>query len=125
MAKFMAELLGLVKKGDLKKASEMLEEGYRKFLHEDAAFFNNIPEESLTTKLLKEHNYEQGHLEVLAELFRAEGELRYAANDEPGSLGFFRKSLLLFEFIDKEQKTYSAERIEKMDLLRRRIKELS
>jgi hypothetical protein len=122
---FIGELLGLIRKGDLQKASEILEKGYRRFLMEDATFFRNIPEEKLTRTLLQEHNYTSGHLEVLAELFNAEAELDLAQGDKKMSLEFSRKAITLFEFVDNEQKTYSAERLDKMDAIRKRIVELS
>jgi hypothetical protein len=125
MMKFIGELLGLIKKGELQKASEVLEEGYRKFLREDAIFFRNIPEDKLTKTLLQEHNYTSAHLEVLAELFNAEAELDLAKDSRKDSFEYSRKAILLFEFVDNEQKTYSAERLEKMAAIRKRIEELS
>jgi len=123
--KFISEFLGLIKKGELKEASDKLENAYNTFLKEDAVFFRSIPAGELTNKLLKEHNYTNGHLEVLAELFNAEAELRLARNDRPGCLEFSEKSLIIFEFLDKEYKTYSMERINRMDNLRNLIAELS
>jgi hypothetical protein len=121
LMKFIGEVLGLIKKGDLKKASEELKMGYNTFLKEDAAFFRNIPEKELTGKLLGEHNYTNGHLEILAELFNTEAELELAQGNNKGSLEFSGKALLLYEFVDKEQKTYSQERLDKIDILKKRI----
>ena len=123
--KFIGEVLGLIKKGDLKKASDQLQEGYRIFLKEDAAFFRTIPEEKLTQNLLREHNYTNGHLEILAELFNAEAELSLAQGNRAESLEYYRKSLLLFEFVDAEQKTYSRDRINKIESIKMRISGLS
>jgi hypothetical protein len=120
-AKMLASILGLIKGGDTQKASEDLENMYYDILKEDAAFFRGIPEEKLTEKLLHEHNYTNGHLEILAELFCAEAELCQAQDNKQGCIEYSRKSLILFDFIDKEQKTYSKERIVKMDLLRKRM----
>jgi hypothetical protein len=123
--KFLGEVLGLIKKGDLKKASDQLEVGYRTFLREDSSFFKNIPEDKLTQNLLQEHNYTNGHLEILAELFNAEAELDMAKGEKSDCLEYSRKAIILFEFIDNEQKTYSAERLDKMAGIRKRIDELS
>lgn len=90
-------------------------------LKEDASFFRNIPENELTHKLLDEHNYTNGHLEILAELFNTEAELCLSQGDKTGSLEYSRKSLILFEFIDSEQKIYSLERINKMESIKKRI----
>jgi len=122
---FIGEVLGLIRKNELQKASEMLESGYLKFLKEDAAFFRRIPAGKLTRQLLHDHNYTNGHLEILAELFNAEAELRLAQGNPAGSLEYSEKSLRLFEFLDREQKTWSLERINKMDTIRNRIKSLS
>ena len=122
--KFLAEVLNLIKKGEYSEASDRLESSYYEFLREDAASFHNIPEDTLTQKLLQEHNFTNGHLEILAELFNAEAELKFARGDYPGSLAFSRKSMIIFEFIDKEYKTYSEERIKKMEEIRKRITKL-
>lgn len=120
-AKTLAAILGLIKGGDTNRASEELTNFYFDVLREDAAFFRSIPEEKLTETLLHEHNYTNGHLEILAELFNAEAELCLAKKDNAGMVGYSRKSLRLFEFIDAEYKTFSQERIDKMEALRNRI----
>src|SRR5665648_903366 len=69
LARLIAGILGLIKNGNYKQASDQLEIIYYDMLKEDASFFRAIPEEKLTQKLLQEHNYTNGHLEILAELF--------------------------------------------------------
>ena len=120
----IAAILGLIKKGDYMQASGQLGKIYYDMLKEDAAFFRSIPASDLTSKLLNEHNYNNGHLEILAELFNAEAELELAQGNKPGSIDYSIKSLTLFEFIDREQKTFSFERFEKMAAIRNRIEEL-
>ena len=121
LIKFVGEVLGLIRKGDLKKASEELDKGYNTFLKKDAVFFRNIPEKELTGRLLREHNYTNGHLEILAELFNAEAELEFAQGNKKESLGYSGKALLLFEFVDKEQKTYSQDRLDKIEAIKKRM----
>jgi hypothetical protein len=120
-ARMLAAILGQIKGGDTLKASEDLENMYYDILKEDAAFFRDIPLDKLTEKLLTEHNYTNGHLEILAELFSAEAELCHAKKDQKGCIEYSRKSLKLFEFIDNELKTYSEERVGKMNGLKSRI----
>jgi hypothetical protein len=122
LGELIAGILGLVKKGEFEEASEKLEKLYYQMLKEDSAFFRDIPEDELTDTLLHQHNYTNNHLEVLAELFNAEAELRLAQGNKSESLEFSKKSLRLFEFIDAEYKTFSQERINKMGSLRTRIK---
>lgn len=120
----LAGIFGLIRKGDVTQASENLERIYYDILKDDASFFRSIPKEDLTHKLLDEHNYTNGHLEILAELFNAEAELALAKGNMPGAMEYSEKSLLLFEFIDLEQKTLSMERLEKMTAIRERIDRL-
>jgi hypothetical protein len=120
----IAAILGRIRKGEYENASEQLSNLYYDVLKEDASFFRNLPEEDLTANLLRDHNYTNGHLEILAELFNAEAELSQARGQNPESLTYSRKSLILFEFIDAEQRTYSLERINKMESIRKRIEML-
>ncbi len=124
-AKALAAILGRIKGGEINIASEELENLYYDILKQDAAFFRVIPEEMLTEKLLHDHNYTNGHLEILAGLFDAEAELCKARNDKSGHLEYSKKSLILFEFIDKEYKTYSIERNKKIEALKNSITLLS
>lgn len=124
-AKTLAAILGLIKGGDIHAASDSLDNLYFDTLKEDAAFFRGIPEGKLTEKLLYDHNYTNGHLEILAELFNAEAELCLAKNDNSGFIEYSRKSLRLFEFIDSEYKTYSKERLDKIDSIKQRIADSS
>jgi hypothetical protein len=117
----IAAIFGLIRKGDYKQAGEDLDRIYYDMLKEDAAFFRSIPKDELTHTLLEEHNYTNGHLEILAELFNAEAELELAQDNRAGSLEYSEKSLLLFEFIDLKQKTLSLERLDKMNSIRDRI----
>jgi hypothetical protein len=120
----IAGILGLIRKGDYDHASEQLGRIYYDMLKEDASFFRTIPKEELTHKLLQEHNYSSGHLEILAELFNAEAELELVQGNKAGSLEYSQKSLMLFEFINAKQKTYLPERIKKMTAIRERIEAL-
>jgi hypothetical protein len=121
----IAGILGLIKKGEYYQASEQLGKIYYDMLKEDAAFFRNIPGNELTNKLLNDHNYTNGHLEILAELLYAESELGFAQGNKTGCLEYSKKSLLLFEFIDVQQRTYTPDRIKKMKILKERIRDCS
>jgi hypothetical protein len=125
LGELIGALLGLIKKGDYKRASEKLDKMYYDFLKQDAAFFSIIPEEELTHKLLKEHNYTYGHLEILAELFNVEAELELAKGNKTGCRDYSAKALTLFEFISRDQKVYSFDREKKMKTIRKRLSELS
>ena len=121
----IAALLGLIKKGYLEQAEKILERGYYELLRRDASFFQLIPKEQLTDKLLGEHDFTNGHLSVLSELFYAEATLSEAQKRLNNALTYYEKSLTLLEFLEKEDKTWSAKREERMSEMKKKILELS
>lgn len=121
----IAALLGLIKKGNLEQAEKILERGYYELLRRDASYFQLIPKEQLTDKLLSDHDFTNGHLSVLSELFFAEATLSEAQNKLNNSLICYEKSLILLEYLEEEDKTWSAQREERKILLKERILVLS
>lgn len=118
---FIIAILGKIKKGETEQANEQLEQIYYDFLKNDAAFFRSLTENQLTESLLTEHNYTHGHLQILAELFFAEAELRAARKEFNECKSYFQKSLKIFEFIDVELKTFDEERVKKIESIREKI----
>jgi hypothetical protein len=120
----IGRILGLIRKGDYQQATQSLENAYYDMLKQDASFFQNIPKEELTTKLLREHHFTNGHLEILSELFYAQAELFYAQGKHANGLEFYEKSSVLLDFVVKESKTYSAEKQSRLEILKERINQL-
>lgn len=125
LAELIAGILGLIKKGEFDKASKAIDYAYHQLLSEDAAFFQNIPCNELTDTLLNEHNYENGHLEVLSELFRAQAELFYAQGKINESRDYYQKSFTLLTFITENTITFSFDNEMKIVNLKNRIEELT
>lgn len=123
-ADFIAGIFGLLKKGEFEQASQAIDNAYYTFLKEDAFFFRSIPKAKLTDDFLNTHNYTNGHLEILAGLFSAEAELRYAKGNTTESLEFYEKALILFAFTDQESETFSSEKQSKMAYIKERITDL-
>lgn len=121
MAQLIAGILKLIKTGDLYRASQDLQGAYRLAFQHDSLKLKDIPEENLIHALLEEYHYTTGHLEMLAELFLAEAELRVAEKDTEEALSFYRKSLALLEYIDKDYRAYSQERQDKIQAIRERL----
>jgi len=124
LGELIRSILGLIARGDLNQAEEKLNEAYLTFLRKDASFFHLIPSGKLTFTLLNEHNFTNGHLEILADLLNAEGRLQDARGNLHESLAMYEKSLALFSFTENNVRTYSADRIEKMERIRNRISEI-
>lgn len=124
MAEMIAIFLGLLKKGDIQQAEKRLDNSYRDFLKQDAAFFHKIDKELLSNELINKHHYTNGHLKILSELLFAEGELNLAKKNYQWANECYQKALIIFNFVEKEAATFSLERIERKNLLSRRIDEL-
>lgn len=124
LADLVAGILGLIKNGDFQKASQSIDDAYQDLLKQDAVFFNNIPLGKLTDNLIQEHNFTNGHLEILSELFYTQAELSFAQNKHTESLEFYQKSLCLMEFVIKESQTFSFEKQSKISFIQNRIAEL-
>lgn len=124
LAELVAGILALIKKGNYTKASQSIENAYTELLKQEARFFIKIPENELTSVLIQEHNYTNGHLEILSELFYLEAEVLYAQKANEKSLEFYQKSLTLLEFVMDESQTFSFKYQSKLALLESRISEL-
>ena len=124
LGELIAGILGLIKKGDFQQANQSLDKAYYDFLKKDASFFTFIPIEKLTDKLLSEHNYTYGHLEILSELFYAEAEVLYAEGKNTESLEFYEKSLMLCKFVLNESKTFFFDKQPRISLLKNRIAQI-
>lgn len=117
----IAGILGLIRKGDFQQASQSIDNAYYNFLKEDAAYFRHIPREKLTEELIREHNYSNGHLEMLSELFFVEAELLYAKGNQDESIEFYEKVLILCEFVERESKLFSAAKQSRLSMIKSRI----
>lgn len=124
LAELVAGILRLIKKGDFNKASQLIDNAYHDMLKHDAGFFNKIPLSKLTDNLIGEHNFTNGHLEILAELFYAQAELLFAQKKYGESLEFYQKSLCLLEFVSEKSQTFSFETQSKISTLQNRVDEL-
>jgi hypothetical protein len=121
LAQVIAAILKFIKSGDLHQASQVLQNAYGMAFHNEAVKLKTLPEEGLVDTLLQEYLYTNGHLEMLAELFYADAELLLAENKISESMSYYRKSLALLEHVDKEYRSYSQERQDRMQAIRERM----
>ena len=121
LARLIAGILKLIKSGDMNQASQALQNAYGVAFQNESLTLKTIPEEELIETLLQVHNYTTGHLEMLAELFFAEAGLLLAEKKYAQSMLFYRKSLSLYEYIDRETHSYSQERQDRMKEIKERL----
>ena len=109
----------------MNQASQALQNAYGVAFKQDSLQLKAIPDGELIETLRKKHNYTTAHLEMLAELFYAEAGLALAEKRYADSLQFYQKSLTLYEFIDREYRSYSKDRLDRMQWIREQLKEIS
>ncbi|MGQ1946808.1 hypothetical protein ACT3CD_06870 [Geofilum sp. OHC36d9] len=110
LGELVAGILNLIKKGELKNAEQKIDRLYYDLLKQDAGYFNDLSEENLTEILLQQHNYTNGHLEMLAELMYVQAELSMARKDYETSSDCYKKSLKLTQFIKTTTRSFSLEK---------------
>lgn len=125
MGDFIAAIFARIKKKDFEKAAELLQNSYQTLLRTDAALFYHIPSNNLTETLVKEHNYTNGHIEILSELLLAEAELRFAEQKWEQSFHCFEKAKVLMMFLDQNSKSISIQRQSNISLIENRMEALS
>jgi predicted translin family RNA/ssDNA-binding protein len=114
-------IMGLITGGKLEQAERKLNEAFLTFLRKDASFFQHIPVKDITSTLLNEHNYTNGHLEILAGLLYAEAELKEASGKKADSTIDLEKSLKLYLYTEESNRTYSFDRQEKIRIIRDKL----
>ena len=124
MGELVAGILDLIQKKELNKATEEVDTAFYQMLDHDAGFFKSLSLKNLTEKLMQDHNYTSGHLEILSELFYVQAELFKSKNNFEESLDCYRKSLELRLFVDKQNSVFSFTGQSKISSLKENIKEL-
>jgi len=113
-AKMVAGIIGLIKKGDPDGARTLIKEAYDTILkiNPEELYQYDDPE---WYKFCNERSLDE--LEMIAELFKLEGEIRMDAGNSEESLRMRYRSLELFKYVDEQSGTYSVIRFEKISSL--------
>jgi len=113
-AKMVAGIIGLIKKGDPDGARTLIKEAYDTILkiNPEELYQYDDPE---WYKFCNERSLDE--LEMIAELFKLEGEIRMDAGNSEESLRMLYRSLELFKYVDEQSGTYSVIRFEKISSL--------
>ena len=107
---FLQALIGKIREGKLTEASQALANAYDEYLHKTAGEILQIPAEKLIVTLKDEHEFNEQQIEIVAGLLQAEAELRFKQEHFKDSKDNFQKALLLLNYLDLEEKTFSFDR---------------
>lgn len=102
---------------DEKDRSNAIHELYEQYLGEYEFFQNANVEDALVRLSRFPEEQRIDRTEMLAELYYVESDVRaYPINET-----LLERALALFEYVDQQGKTYSIERLKKMEDIRRRL----
>lgn len=121
LGEVIARLIGFRKRKDWEHAHEYIDEVSNDFLGIDINELRETDSPDLVDFLLKELNFTLDKLKILAELLKEKGETYFQQRNSVDALIFLNHSLTLFNYIDKEEKTYSLERNQKMEFINQRL----
>ena len=115
---FFAALARALEKNEVEAQSEAVHELYRQYLG-SYEFFQNATNEEAMDYIQLHYPEEQRiqRLEMLAELYYAEADLRAYPIGET----LLTRALPLFEYVDRHSGIFSIMRTQKIDAIRRRI----
>lgn len=114
---FLAALARLLEKKEMTDRHEELKKLYDQYVG-SYTFYHLAPVEKVIEALGQEDEEKRFYkMEMLAELYLAEADM--VSKPEGGQL--LEKSFALFDFLDHYSKTYSIDRIKKMDGIRQRL----
>ena len=113
-AKMVAGIIGLIKKGDPDGAISRIKETYDIILKINPEELYQFDDHEWYT-FCKERSLDE--LEMIAELFKLEGEIRMDAGNSDEGLRMLYRSLELFKYVDGQSGTFSVVRFEKITSL--------
>ena len=125
LGKVMAVLMGLRDKGEAGKMLEVINEAYMNLLKVDSEYLKSLSEEVLLKVMIDKKELVSEQLEVAAELLLEEANIHYENNNLKECKGMYKKSLILFNHLHEMDRTFSFERIDKMERIKLLLKGLN
>lgn len=121
----LAGIFGLIRKRRYEEASQAIENTYVELLRKNSSDILKINAYRLPELLQKDFGFNQQQLEIVAGLLYADAELNLRQKNFQESKLNFQKSLTIFKYLDKVQKIYSLERLNRISDIEKRISEIS
>ena len=117
-SRMIARIMGLKEKGELNQAEALILEAYDTILKIDPETLRNFDDGAWET-FCRERSPQE--LEMIADLFRLEGEIRIDLGDREGVCRLLFKSLELLKYVDDHTATFSLPRFDKISSLEQKL----
>ncbi|MEL7020377.1 MAG: hypothetical protein AAGK47_02100 [Bacteroidota bacterium] len=119
----IARVIAAVAGKNVDEALEYFNAEYETWLNMSWEALDAIPTDKFVETLVEEKGIAVNRLELLAEMLAKEGELLHHAKRFVESRVQLQKSLLLFDYVDREQQTFDLGRVGKLREIRRMLEE--
>lgn len=119
LGQVLAKVMGFKERGDYKSAMEIIEESSQKMLQEQLDFFEELPDENFTEAILEKGTENLEYLHIAAELLFQKADIQLKENNEEKAISNLKKSLMLFEYVQMNDTTYSLDRDFKMETIKK------
>lgn len=117
-ARMIARIIGLKEIGEPDRAASLILEAYDTILKMDPEELHNF-DEAAWDRFCKERTPQE--IEMIAELFKLEGEIRIDSGDRDGAYRLLFKSLDLLKYADNQSDTFSVTRFEKISSMEQKL----
>lgn len=119
LGKMLADLLGLKQQGQVSEGLSAVDESLQKALSLNLVSLIAIEPRELVAWLKREKQFEQQHLEPMADILYEAAEGFLIQNDTETARALWERSLALYEHLQESQTTFSLERHYRIDQLKK------
>jgi hypothetical protein len=118
LGQVLAKLMGFKEKGDFMGGLELLNETFSSMLHINSGDLNRISSDKLVSYLTDDLQFTLTQVSLVAELLFQEAELYNQLAKQEDANSRYRKVLILYNYINREEKAYSIEREQRSEMIR-------
>ncbi len=122
VTKVLALLMGMDVPEDKIK---IINEAYAHWLKANPDFLRMLTPENIVEVLVRGKGYSPEQMEFLAQIMDAEGDAELQRGYPTVAANLWRKSLVLFEYVDEEMQLFSFERMEKVAGIEGKLSKIS
>jgi hypothetical protein len=120
----LARLMGLRTGGRYEEAFELINQTLRNFFKFKRELLHHTQPEDLPELLVRDYGLNDDQLSILADLLREEAELWNQKGEWEKMIASLKRALAILEFLNhKQQDLYSFDRVNKIDLIQKKINE--
>jgi len=126
MIEQISKVLGLLMGMDVPEEKiKIINEAYTHWLKTNPDYLRKLSTENIVEVLIRGKGYTVEQMEFLSELMVEEGKAEAEKGNTVIAADLWRKSLILFDYVDAEQGLFSFERMKKIDHVKQKLNEIT